>query len=178
MATRISAVVLVPLQRNKTVAVAGLLGIVFASLLVDACYSDRAVQCNAHSDCTHGICTSDGVCGAECLVNADCPSGSFCASSCGLCVTDDLKGPSTCRPYSLGLSSVSEVTGACRRDLTDSGVADAGQSATIRTSESCSSKSQSEADAVATETTDAPSGEVEDVLDGEVAAAADAVEGG
>jgi hypothetical protein len=97
-----------------------LVGVLFAPLtmLTAACVSNPADSCMRHSDCQQdgkaGVCAANGFCERECIQDQDCPCGSFCASGCGLCITNDLAGPATCTPDRWGLRPEAIVTGACR----------------------------------------------------------------
>lgn len=85
---------------------------------VSGCVSNPADSCLYHSDCQRdgkkGVCAANGFCERECVDDSDCPCGSFCASGCGLCITDDLAGSATCFAQDRGLSSTEIITGACR----------------------------------------------------------------
>lgn len=87
--------------------------------VTSSCVADRPEKCIYTSDCSdHSFCDSQGFCQRECLEHRDCPCGSFCASSCGICLrNDDLgQGPATCFPLRNGLTTA-DVLGVCRADL-------------------------------------------------------------
>ena len=87
-------------------------------LTASACVSNPADSCRYHSDCQRdgkaGVCAANGFCERECMTDTDCPCGSFCASSCGICLTDDLAAPATCFAQERGLASDEVISGACR----------------------------------------------------------------
>lgn len=91
----------------------GWLAWVLAVSLPQACIGDRPVTCRTSSDCESSFCADSGFCDRECREHIDCPCGSVCATSCGLCVRLDGRGPATCFALSRGLDT-NEVLGACR----------------------------------------------------------------
>jgi hypothetical protein len=90
--------------------------LVGSCLVVPSCIAHRPDKCSESSDCTDGFCNARGFCESECTANIDCPCGSWCATSCGICIRDDLKGPATCEPSGHGLST-KDVLGVCREAI-------------------------------------------------------------
>ncbi len=92
------------------------------ALLVSAC--EPANPCRNNSDCVlraadgsptdmrAGVCTMRGFCRRECEEHTDCPCGSFCASTCGLCMRNDGLGSATCFGHDNSYSD-GELLGLC-----------------------------------------------------------------
>lgn len=173
-----------------------------ALIAAAACVRDRATFCDFNSDCESSVCTNDGICGAECHSSSDCQSGAFCAPACGLCITVDGKGPSTCVPYQMGLLTVEAVRGACGLDSVNNSAANDGSSdgeaavpvdggsevssssgsavAAVRTPESCAADASPapNVDGAAAESEPAPADGSVDAADEATLPDAEASEGG
>ena len=82
------------------------------ALLVACIGTSRAKSCSFTSECESSICNIRGFCESECRTNADCPCGAFCATTCGVCLRNDRRGPASCFAFRHGYDT-NAVLGAC-----------------------------------------------------------------